>query len=385
MPLSQLPYWRLSGFYFFYFACLGILVPYWSLYLKWEGFSPSQIGELTAILMGSRIIAPNIWGWLADHYGRRMRIVRLASFATIIVFAAIFVDQSYLGVALILMLFSFFWNASLPQVEVTTLQHLGEHSHHYSKIRLWGSIGFIVIVMVLGNLLEHFEPKIIPIALLISITGIWLFSLTVPESSNTADHSTISLKAILKRPSVIAFLLICLLMQASHGPYYTFYTIYLEQYGYSSSLIGQLWALGVMSEVIIFLVMHRWLPKFGLRNVFMVSLLLTSLRWLLIAIFPQNLPVLIVAQFLHAASYGSFHASAIAWVHRHFIGKTQGRGQALYSSASFGVGGVIGSLFSGYLWDSPGAAWTFLIASILSLLGFIIAYRWLKETEQIHT
>lgn len=335
--------------------------------------------------MGSRIIAPNIWGWLADHYGRRMRIVRLASFATIIVFAAIFVDQSYLGVALILMLFSFFWNASLPQVEVTTLQHLGEHSHHYSKIRLWGSIGFIVIVMVLGNLLEHFKPKIIPIALLISITGIWLFSLTVPESSNTADHSSISLKTILKRPSVIAFLLICLLMQASHGPYYTFYTIYLEQHDYSSSLIGQLWALGVMSEVIIFLVMHRWLPRFGLRNVFMVSLLLTSLRWLLIAIFPQNLPVLIVAQFLHAASYGSFHASAIAWVHRHFIGKTQGRGQALYSSASFGVGGVIGSLFSGYLWDSPGAAWTFLIASILSLLGFIIAYRWLKETEQIHT
>ncbi|MEC9412161.1 MAG: MFS transporter [Pseudomonadota bacterium] len=385
MPLSQLPYWRLSGFYFFYFACLGILVPYWSLYLKWEGFSPSQIGELTAILMASRIITPNIWGWLADYYSRRMRIVRLASFATIIVFAAIFIDQSYLSVALVLMLFSFFWNASLPQVEVTTLQHLGEHSHHYSKIRLWGSIGFIVIVMVLGNLLEQFEPKIIPIALLISITGIWLFSLSVPESSNTSEHSTISLKTILKRPSVIAFLLICLLMQASHGPYYTFYTIYLEQYHYSSGLIGQLWALGVISEVIIFLVMHRWLPKFGLRNVFMASLLLTSLRWLLIAVFPQNLPALIMAQFLHAASYGSFHASAIAWVHRHFIGNTQGRGQALYSSASFGIGGVIGSLFSGYLWDSPGAAWTFIIASVLSFLGFIVAYKWLKETDSILT
>ncbi|WP_417510597.1 MFS transporter [Methylophaga sp.] len=383
MPLSQLPYWRLSGFYFFYFACLGILVPYWSLYLKWEGFSPSQIGELTAILMGSRIIAPNIWGWIADHYDRRMRIVRLASFATIIVFSAIFIEQSYLAVAIILMLFSFFWNASLPQVEVTTLQHLGEDSHYYSKVRLWGSIGFITIVVILGNLLEHFEPDIVPTALLFSVIGIWLFSLTVPESAKTAHHQTTSLRTLLKRPSVIAFLLVCLLMQASHGPYYTFYTIYLEQYDYSSSLIGQLWALGVLAEVAIFLVMHRWLPKFGLRNVFMASLLLTTLRWILIALFPQNLTVLILAQLLHAASYGSFHASAIAWVHRHFTGSTQGRGQALYSSASFGAGGVIGSLFSGYMWDSPGAIWTFLIASMFSFLGFVLAYRWLKESDRI--
>ena len=148
-------------------------------------------------------------------------------------------------------------------------------------------------------------------------------------------------------------------------------------------MIGQVWALGVLAEVAIFLVMHRWLPKFGLRNVFMASLLLTTLRWLLIALFPQNLTVLILAQLLHAASYGSFHASAIAWVHRHFTGPTQGRGQALYSSASFGAGGVIGSLFSGYMWDSPGAIWTFLIASMFSFLGFVLAYRWLKESDRI--
>ncbi len=383
MPLSHLPYWRLSGFYFFYFACLGILLPYWSLYLKWEGFSPSEIGELTAILMGSRIIAPNIWGWLADHHGKRMQIVRLASFISIIVFAGIFIDQSFLSVALILMLFSFFWNASLPQVEVTTLQHLGEQSHYYSKIRLWGSIGFIVIVIILGNLLEHFEPSIIPVALLISITGIWLFSLSVPDSAKANSHTAISLRVLLKRPSVIAFLVICFLMQASHGPYYTFYTIYLEQYNYSSGVIGSLWALGVISEVVIFLIMHRWLPKFGLRNVFMVSLILTSLRWILIALFPQNLPLLLAAQILHAASYGSFHAAAIAWVHRHFIGQTQGRGQALYSSASFGVGGVVGSLYSGYLWDSPGAMWTFIAASVLSFFGALIAYKWLNERDQV--
>lgn len=382
MALSQLPYWRLSGFYFFYFACLGVLVPYWSLYLKWEGFSASDIGELTAILLASRIIAPNVWGWIADHHGQRIRIVRFASFAASLVFAAIFFHQSYTWVAVTLLLFSFFWNASLPQFEVTTLQHLGEHSHHYSKVRVWGSIGFIVIVMILGWLLEFFEPSIVPVALFLSTVGIWLVSLSVPESaSRHISLNQVSLKTLLKRPAVIAFLLMCFLMQASHGPYYTFYTIYLEENGYGRGLIGQLWALGVFAEVIIFLFMHRWLPKFGLRYVLLVSLLLSACRWLLIALFPQNLPILTFAQLLHAASYGTYHAAAIAWVHRHFTGKTQGRGQALYSSFSFGAGGALGSLISGYLWLTPGPMWTYLLAAISCVIAFVISYIWLNEDD----
>lgn len=383
MPLSQLPYWRLSGFYFFYFACLGVLVPYWSLYLKWEGFSASDIGELTAILLASRIIAPNIWGWIADHHGQRMRIVRFASFAATLVFAAIFFNQTYLWVAATLLLFSFFWNASLPQFEVTTLQHLGDHSHHYSKVRVWGSVGFIIIVMALGWLLEFFEPSIVPIALFLSTAGIWLVSLSVPESaSRHMSLSQVSLKSLLKRPAVIAFLLMCFLMQASHGPYYTFYTIYLEENGYGRGLIGQLWALGVFAEVIIFLFMHRWLPRFGLRYVLLMSLILSACRWLLIALFPQNLAILTFAQLLHAASYGTYHAAAIAWVHRHFTGKTQGRGQALYSSVSFGAGGALGSLISGYLWLTPGPMWTYFLAASACMIAFIISYIWLKDDDR---
>lgn len=191
----------------------------------------------------------------------------------------------------------------------------------------------------------------------------------------------VSLKTLLKRPAVIAFLLMCFLMQASHGPYYTFYTIYLEENGYGRGLIGQLWALGVFAEVIIFLFMHRWLPKFGLRYVLLVSLLLSAGRWLLIALFPQNLPVLTFAQLLHAASYGTYHAAAIAWVHRHFTGKTQGRGQALYSSVSFGAGGALGSLISGYLWLTPGPMWTYFLAAMACVIAFAISYVWLKEDD----
>ena len=380
MPLKNTPYWRLSGFYFFYFASLAVLVPYWGLYLQWEGFSAREIGELTAILLATRIVAPNIWGWIADHHGQRMRIVRLASLLGAISFSAIFFSNSYLWIAGVLFCFSFFWNASLPQFEATTLQHLGEHTHHYSKIRLWGSVGFIIIVAGLGILLEYFDANIVPYVMLLSLFAIWLVSLTVPESSSrhlSLEHQP--LLSILKRPEVIAFLSICVLVQISHGPYYTFYTIYLEQYNYSRSIIGQLWALGVVAEIIVFLFMHHWLPRFGLRLVLLVSLLLSTLRWLIIGFYPDSMILLLIAQCLHAASFGSFHAAAITWIHHYFTGKNQGRGQALYSSIGFGAGGAIGSLLSGYFWISPGPTATFSMAALATLIAFFIGLRWLKD------
>lgn len=383
MPLTKTPYWRLSGFYFFYFASLGVLVPYWGLYLQWQGFSAKDIGELTAILLATRIVAPNIWGWIADHHGQRMQIVRFASLAAVICFAAILMADSYLWIAGVMLAFSFFWNASLPQFEVTTLQHLDDHTHHYSKIRLWGSIGFILTVAALGLLLEVFNASIVPYAMLLSMGAIWLISLSVPESASRHLHLTHQpLRTIVKKPEVIAFLSICFLVQVSHGPYYTFYTIYLEQHGYSRSLIGQLWAIGVIAEVIIFLFMHRWLPRFGIRKVLLVSLLLSTVRWLLIGFFPDSLALLLLAQLLHAASFGTFHAAAISWVHQYFVGKNQGRGQALYSSVGFGAGGAIGSLFSGYFWLSPGPTVTFSLAAMASLLAFIIGTRWLKSSAE---
>lgn len=380
-PFTTTPYWRLSGFYFFYFASLGVFVPYWGLYLQWQGFSAQEIGELTAIFLGTRIIAPNIWGWIADHHGQHMKIVRLASIIGTLIFSAILLNNSYLWIAVVMLLFSIFWNATLPQFEANTLQHLGEQSHHYSKIRLWGSIGFIIAVSVLGVLFETISIEAMPIALIITMTGIWLVSLTVPESAArhlSLDHQPLT--QLLKQPTVLAFFAVCFLTLLSHGPYYTFYTIYLEQHGYSRTLIGQLWALGVIAEIVIFLLMHRWLPKYGIRLVLIISLILSTCRWLLIGFFPDNLTLILIAQLLHAASFGSFHAAAIAWVHQHFIGKNQARGQALYSSVGFGAGGVLGSLLSGYFWLSPGPTMTFFMAAMVTLLATLIALRWLKIT-----
>jgi PPP family 3-phenylpropionic acid transporter len=375
-----MPYWRLSGFYLFYFASLGALVPYWSLYLKSLGFSSLQIGQLMAIVMATKIISPNIWGWIADHTGKRMTVVRWGSLLAIITFCGVFVVTDYWPLAAVMLLFSFFWNASLPQFEATTLSHLGRESHRYSMIRLWGSIGFILTVAGLGPLLDWFGPALLPPVMLGLFLAIWGNSLIVPERDGHAvaqQHE--SLVNILRRPEVLALLAVCFLMQASHGPYYTFYTIYMESFGYSRGVIGQFWALGVIAEVVIFLVMSQLVRRFGLRSLMMWATLLTSIRWVLIGALPESLPVMLFAQLLHAASFGVFHATAIALFHKFFIGRHQGRGQALYSSLSFGAGGAFGALYSGMAWDGLGAELTYFIAALLAALAVAISWRWIRD------
>mgnify|MGYP001820757454 FL=1 len=317
-------YWRLSAFYLFYFASLGALVPYWSVYLKSLGFDVVQIGELVAILMATKIVAPNVWGWIADHTGRRMSIIRMASLLAAISFIGVFLGSSYWWMALVMSVFSFFWNASLPQFEATTMNHLGDQTHRYSSIRLWGSIGFILAVAGLGFILERHSVDWLPIIIIGLFAAIWLSSLYVPERA--AGHQSLDnepLLRVLGRREVLSLLIVSFLVQASHGPYYTFFTLYLEGYGYSRGVIGQLWAFGVVAEIGVFLVMHRWLPRYGARRLLLVALLMTTLRWLLIGKLAGNGWVVAFAQTLHAASFGMYHVVVIYMIHNMFTGVHQ--------------------------------------------------------------
>ena len=372
-------YWRFSAFYLFHFASLGVLVPYWSLYLKHEGFSAAQIGELIALLAATKIVSPNIWGWIADHTGHRMAVVRIGATLGVLSFILVYFAHSYWTLALVMVLFSFFWNAILPQFEANTLSHLGSEYHRYSSIRLWGSIGFIVTVAGMGPMLDAHGASILPTVLLLMFVGIWLASLLAPRQDGVLQHvTTKSLREVLLQPSVLALMAVCFLMQAGHGPYYTFYTLYMEGHGYSRSVIGQLWALGVIAEVVIFLFAPRLLGRFGLRNLLLGSLLLATLRWLLIGYYPDVLPIVLFAQLLHAATFGVYHAAGISLFHKYFTGRHQGRGQAIYSSISFGAGGAIGSYYSGIVWEAWGAQSAFIVAAVLSAVAWLIGWRWLR-------
>ena len=170
-------------------------------------------------------------------------------------------------------------------------------------------------------------------------------------------------------------------MLCSHGPYYTFYTIYLQEQGYSSHMIGALWAVGVIAEVIVFLLMHRLLPFFGARKLLLFTLLLTTFRWLIIGFFVDDLSMLFLAQLTHAFSFGMFHSVGISLVHDYFTGSHQGRGQALYASTSFGAGVATGSLVSGLVWDQWGASVLFVLASCCTLLAMAIVWRFIQHPD----
>lgn len=380
-----MPYWRLSSYYLFYFASLGALVPYWGLYLQDAGFEPLAIGVLMAILTGTKIVAPVVWGHIVDHTGRRMQVVRLGSILAVLGFATLYVTDGFWGMALTLLLFSFFWNASLPQMEALTFNHLRERPTRYALVRVWGSVGFVLVVVALGLALEHGSLAQVPVWVLLLTVGICLTTFVVPDSApDQTAPSAVSLRALLLQPSVLAFFGACFLMQLSHGIYYAFYSIHLEAAGYSSTAVGWLWALGVIAEVLIFLVMHRLLERFGARRVLLWSLALGGVRWILIGGFVDQPVVMFAAQWLHAATFGTFHASAIHLVHHVFPGRTQGRGQALYNSLSFGAGGAAGSLIGGLLWADAGPAITFGLGAMAATVAWFVAWRWMNAALYRH-
>lgn len=372
---TPFPYKRLSSFYFFWFSSIGVLLPYWGLYMQDNGYRPAQIGAIFAILMATKVVAPNVWGWVADHYGGRMHIIRVATGLAALMFACIPFVDGFLLMALFMVGYGFFSNASLPQFEAVTFNHLGGRESEYGRVRLWGSVGFILSVLALGPILDWVGTGPVPWWMVACLVGLFAVSLTVSESAapQTQAHGEGMLGLVL-RPEVASLLLLCFLAQFSHGPYYSFFSIYMEQSGYSRSLIGVLWSIGVLAEIGVFAFLPHLILRIGLRRLMLTALAVTSLRWLLLALYPQHLGLVIAAQLMHLASFGIYHAVAVNLIHRIFRGRLQGRGQALYSSLSFGAGGALGSLASGYLWESTSPQTLFLVASAAGALAWAIAW-----------
>jgi len=368
------PYWRLSAFYLFFFATLGALLPYWGVYLRALGYEPAEIGSLIAIIAATKVVAPNVWGWLADRRGERLRVVRLGSGMAFVLFLGVFAARGFWALAAVMAVFSFFWNAALPQFEANTFNWLEGDRDRYSHVRLWGSLGFIATSAALGPLLDITGPQSLPWFVALLYMALWVASLLAPAApAKPVGERHEPILRVLRRPHVWSLLLVCFLMQASHGPYYVFFSIFLQDQGYNGLAIGGLWSLGVIAEVGVFLVMHRLLPRFGSRRLLLASLALTALRWLLIARFVAWPVILVGAQCLHAASFGLYHAVAISLVDRFFTGRHQGRGQAFYSSLSFGAGQAVGSFSAGVLWDWAGGPATFALAAGVAALGWAVA------------
>lgn len=375
-------YWKLSKFYYLYYAFVGLFTPYWGLYLTSLKFSPIQIGLLLALFQFGRVVSPNIWGWLADRTNKRSQWVRLIAMMGSIFFVYSFFANSFYEILFIMMSMSIFTSSTIPLIESLTLAHLssGKGNFDYSKIRVWGSVGFICAALFMGFGIDFFGIKALLFVLLSVQILIYFQSLRVPEHvSDIKNEARRPILNVIKDPQVIAVILGCTLMVSSHGLLYNFYSIYLNTLDYSSMVIGALWAVGVICEILIFLCMPKILKLVDLKQVLLISLILAVARFFLIGTFADNLWVLIFAQTLHAATFGSFHVASVQIIEYFFHTEHHARGQSLYNSITYGVGGVVGGVVGGALIELIGMSETFRLSALMPLLGIIVFYFGLKN------
>ncbi len=383
---GTIPRRRLSAFYLLHFAVVGCFMPFIGPWLAALGHGAVAIGALVAIMALGRIFAPPLWAWWADSRTRRLPLLRGCLLAATAFFAVLaLLPAARLGadaggaswlLAALLLGYGLCGSGVLPQFEVITLNHLGTAPQRYSVIRLWGSVGFVLAVLLFGTASERLGIGIWPVSVLTLLLASVLLAATLSERIvPRVSAQPSALRAVLRQRQVAGLLLGCLLMQASHGTYYAFYSLYLAEAGYGGTTVGLLWALGVVAEVALFAVMPRLARRFRARSLFLACFALTALRWLMIAAGAGNFALLLVAQGLHAASFGLYHAVAVQCVHDGFRGPLQGRGQALYSSVGFGAGGALGSFGAGLVWASAGPRAAWLVAAAVALLGLLVVWR----------
>ncbi|MEC7118368.1 MAG: MFS transporter [Pseudomonadota bacterium] len=371
MTQPAVPASRLAGFYFGYFALIGAFMPYWNLYLEHLGFEKAVIGLLATITVFTRIVAPSVWGYLADHSGQRMRWVRLGALAQLLAWCAVLVlPNTLFWLAVILFFFSFFQNAILAQFEAVTLFWLGEARERYGMIRLWGSLGFIAAVFGLGWWLDLTSVLNLPWAMVVLALATLLCAwwIAEPPQRLASTHQLVPIRQVLQQRQVWLFFVVQFLLLFSHAPFYSFYSNYLQDFGYSTRTIGLLWAIGVFAEVLMFTQSHRVLAWGAERWLLFSCLALTALRWVLVGYFPNHLSMQIVAQCLHAFSFALFQSLAMRLIFREFNAHQQGRAQALYSMM-WGLGVALGSLLAGLYWDRLSGSVIFYIAGGIAALA----------------
>ncbi|MEL4282468.1 MULTISPECIES: MFS transporter [Shewanella] len=372
----------LCACYFFFFSILGTMIPYLGVFFENRGFNPQEIGFLLAILMATRIVAPNVWAKVADRTGMRSELVKMGAGAAMLAYLSFFYHGGFVYMALSLALYTFFWNAILAQLEVITLETLGENASRYGQIRSFGSIGYICLVVGAGFAIGQWGTEVLPYIGLALFTGMLVSALPLPANRAVRPQGLERQPLKWTKP-ILWFMVSAMLLQMSAGPFYGFFVLYLKQAGYTEAAAGIFVALGAMAEIVMFMFAPRLLGRYGVNTLLVVSIAMTAVRWLLVAFGVESMLLLGLSQVLHAFTFGLTHAASIQFVHRNFDASHRSQGQALYASLSFGVGGALGTWICGYIWgDGSGAVWSWVFAAACAFAAMLAVFLIPKDRAQ---
>jgi PPP family 3-phenylpropionic acid transporter len=381
--------------YFAYFAYLGLFSPYLALYLAAVGMSIAQIGVLMAVPQALRIVGPPVWGWLADRGSGGVSLLKFSSamaclsalglglaggsFEPFDPIEAAAQEGSGVLAARFALLFVvlaslfFFTAAQMPIVEPLAMRATGGDAGRYGRLRVWGSVGFILGVVAFGPVLDRLGMKGLPwwVAMLLGLLALASFQMSAVRSTEQPARARLSIGQRMAERGVQAFFASAFLMMFAHAALYAFFSLYLAAQGFSKTAIGLLWALGVIAEIAVFWFQRGLFERFGAPRLLDASLLAAILRFALIGLSAGWLPALVVAQLLHAVTFGVHHSASIATLQRWFEPGQQGRAQALYVTIGYGLGGSVGVLVASLVWTRVSPDAVFMVSAVAAAAGWL--------------
>ncbi len=362
----------ISSQYFLYFGVLGIFLPYFNLYCYQIGFSGFQIGVLSALRSITLALFPLLWGTLADRFHIRRPIYIFCNFISTAIWALFLFTTEFWPMLAITVLYGIFYAPIISFLEAVTMEALGSEKKNYGRIRVWGSVSFIAMVLVLGRVIDLWTVNIILVLILAGSLLLSTISVHIPgiETRNGRRHPSAETGSLLRMP-VVVFLICAFLMLVSHGAYYGFFSIHLDTLGYGSTFIGIAWALASSAEILVMVQSQKIFSRFSLQNVLFFSFMAAALRWLIL-FAAQSPAVILASQILHAITYGTFHMASILYMDRLAPEQAKTLGQAVNNAITYGFGLMVGFFVSGYLYEKAGSFDLFLASALVALAGGLL-------------
>jgi PPP family 3-phenylpropionic acid transporter len=357
--------------YFVYFGLLGIYLPYFNLYCYHLGLSGMQIGVLNAVRSVTMVVFPLLWGALADRYRARKSIFIFCSGLSALLWSGYLVRVDFTGMLVITAAYGVFFSPLISFLEAFTMDYLGRRRQRYGSVRVWGSISFIATVLCLGPLVDRYSLALIVTLILAGSLLMFVLSAGLVGIRREAARGMGEGCRALIRPRVVGFLLGAFLMLVSHGTYYGFFSIHLEQLGFDRTFIGACWALASTAEISVMLGASWFLRHVRVERVLVWSFPIAALRWGITA-FVTDAPAILAVQLLHAVTYGAFHVASILYMDRLAPSPVKTMGQAINNAVTYGLGLMVGFFLSGWGFAPLGTRYLFVLSAVGALLGGLL-------------
>ena len=358
--------------YFTYFFSYGIFLPFWSVWLSGLGLTPETIGMLLGAglvsrFLGSLLIAPRV-----SDPSRLISSLRILALLTLLFALAFWIGHQVAWLMVIIVGFNLFFSPLVPLTDALANTWQKQITMDYGRVRLWGSIAFVIGSALTGKLVSLYDYRMILVMLSIGIASMLIGMLLKPSvqpQGESRHQEAVGLSAwlTLVRQSWRFLACVCLL-QGAHAAYYGFSAIYWQEAGYSASAVGYLWSLGVVAEVVIFALSKKVFRRFSARDLLLLSAACGVIRWTLMG-WTTALPWLIVAQILHCGTFTVCHLAAMR-----YIAARQGseviRLQAVYSAVAMGGSIAVMTVFAGFLYQHlhQGVFWVMALVALPALV-----------------